>query len=192
VTGPHDDLPPGRLRRGRYLLTGRISVEQAHPTELAYATKHVLTHQEHLAGSADPFHRCREELALAELRMTLGDAPWRTFGSSALLAVTASLAPGECRRCRANLIARARGLSPPYSDEATDYLLGPGCARCRPSSRAVGTPVTASAGGSVRTRLRPLAFLRDDVNRLLREVGDGDPPRIPTLYDEPVHRDLRA
>jgi hypothetical protein len=128
VTGPHDDLPPGRLRRGRYLLTGRISVEQAHPTELAYATKHVLTHQEHLAGSADPFHRCREELALAELRMT----------------------------------------------------------------RAVGTPVTASAGGSVRTRLRPLAFLRDDVNRLLREVGDGDPPRIPTLYDEPVHRDLRA
>ena len=193
MSGPHD-LPPGRIRRGRYLLAGKIKPEDAHPTELAYATRHVLTHQ---SLEADAFRRTREAVALAELRQTLGPAPWSHFGSAALSALVVAGGTGECLRCRANLIARARGLSPPYRDEATNFLLGGeegGCVRCRPSGRS--TPVRASArGGTGRpartTRRRPLALLRDDVNRLLTEVGDGDPLRLPSLYGEPVHPTLR-
>jgi hypothetical protein len=168
VTGPHDsDLPPGRVRRGQHLLNGRIDPREAHPLELAWATKHILTHRD---LSADAFRRSAEDRALAELHATFGNLPRLTFGSSALRAVVVA-GPGECARCRANLIARVRHLSPPYRNAATNYLLGgEGCARCRPS------PVrTVRPGGSVRPdRVRPLAALRDDVNRLLADSKAGD------------------
>jgi hypothetical protein len=116
------------------LLTGKLHPRNAAPVELAYATRHVLTHRN---LDASVWHHSREEDALRELRASLGSWPEARFGRAALLAVAA--APrGECRRCRAAMLSRAHGLVPPALDEATSYLLGPGCARCRSRVRAGG------------------------------------------------------
>jgi hypothetical protein len=158
VTGPHDDstLPPGRVRRGQYLLTGKIPADSAHPLELAVATRHILTHPN---LEADAWRRTREDQALAELRASLGAEPWVQFGIAALLAVATGIRfGGECLRCRANLLARVHRLSLPDTDEATNHLLGgEGCARCR-STRSR----TVRPAGSARPGVPPTPRPRDD------------------------------
>jgi hypothetical protein len=123
---------------------GKIPAESAHPTELAWAVKHVATHP-NLA--ADAWRRTREDQVLAELRASFGAAPWVQFGIAALSALAASGGGGGgCLRCRANAVARVRRLSAPDTDEATSYLIGEGCARCR-----------SSPGPRPPARLRPHA-----------------------------------
>jgi hypothetical protein len=172
VTGPHDsDLPPGRLRRGRYLLAGKIPADTCHPYEVAYATAHIIRHP---SLEADAWRRTREDQALAELRASLGAAPWVHFGEAALRALVAAGGTGECVRCRANMIAKVRRLSPPGYDPETSWLVGPGCERCR----SVQTRTVRPDGGArpIRPTPRPpagsrgLAALREDVRRLVEQT----------------------
>jgi hypothetical protein len=193
VSGPHD-LPPGRRRRGDYLLAGKIPVEQAHPLEVAYAVRHIASHP---SLEADAWQRSREDQVLAELRATLGAAPWVQFGPAALAALAASGGgPGGCRRCRANLVARTRRLSLPDFDEATNWLIGPGCRNCR-QTLGLRPPAQVRPGGAARpagAKLRPLAALRADVRRLLAEVGNCDPPPLstpPPLREGPILHSFR-
>jgi hypothetical protein len=203
VTGPHDDqLPPGRLRRGQYLLTGRIKPADAHPLELAYATAHVLTH---LNLDVDTFHRPRDEVALAELRTSFGDWPRARFGEAVLRALVAT-GTDQCLRCRANAIATAYGLHRPGWDEATVYLIGRGCQRCRP--RNATSPRAATAGGGARPSppVRPTRNLAAMVEavppgasarvyQLLLDLAFRDDPYLnrpaPSILDRPVHPALR-
>lgn len=92
-------------------------------------------------------------------------------------------------RCQ-NMIARVRKLPPPTFDEATIYLLGPGCARCRPTDgvRSRPAPVLLRAGGTARP---DLDTLRAWVQALTSDLPpDGIGP-LPTIHDEPVHPSFR-
>jgi hypothetical protein len=162
VTGPHDsDLPPGRRRRGEYLLMGKIPIESAHPLEIAYCVKHITQHP-NLA--ADAWRRTREDQVLAELRASLGAVPWAHFGEATLRALVVT-GGSECPRCRANLIARVRRLSAPDFSPEMIYLLGPGCARCRRTGRATIRPSTVVRSTPVRPH----------------HTGGTAPPDLPTL-----------
>jgi hypothetical protein len=146
VTTP---LPEGRERRGQLLLSGRLHPRDAHPLELAYATQHILSHP-NLA--ANGFRRSREDESLAELRHSLGDWPRAYFGTATLLALAATPRAGDCVRCRANMIARVRRLPPPGFDAATNFLLGPGCDRCKRKPQAQSTKIRPSAVVSTSSR----------------------------------------
>jgi hypothetical protein len=207
VTGPHDStLPPGRLRRGQFLLNGKIDPQEAHPLELAYAARHILTHRDH---DADAFHRSAEDRALAELHATLGNLPRLTFGSAALRAVVVARS-GECARCRANLIARVRKLAPPGWDAATVYLIGNGCARCRPRTGPGSRhPAPRSRLGSARPSSAPVTASRPSLSALAAAVPPGSSARVwskllavafrddpymrplPRIAAEPVHPSLQ-
>lgn len=203
----HDsDLPPGRLRRARYLLAGRIHPRDAHPLEIAWVTRHVLTHP---SLEADAWQRSREDQALAELRISFGDWPRAHLGEAVLRSLAAPTASDECLRCRANAIASARGLHRPGWSEAVVALIGPGCARCRRSAESSPRPAgVGDPSGTARpvpsTRLRRshyaamMAAVPPDpppgVWQLIREsmsrnLGDG--LTLPSISDGPVHPDLR-
>jgi hypothetical protein len=179
------DLPEGRLHRARYLLTGRITPATAHPLELAEATRHILTHRDH---DADTFHRDAADRALAELRISLGDWPRAYFGEAVLRSLVAGAPPGGCLRCRANLIARARGLHPPGWSEAVVQLIGPGCAVCRrgagPGPRSVSADGHAGAARPV-----PSARLRPDAQAILAAVPPGAPAGVWQRLRDIIARD---
>jgi hypothetical protein len=202
VTTP---LPPGRIRRGQLLLTGRLHPRDVHPTELAYAVRHILLHP---SLEADAFHRSREDVALAELRVTLGDWPRSFFGTAALAALAAGPRPGECVRCRANMLARVRRLPPPGFDAATNFLLGEGCDRCRrrtqprtarPSGARLTSSVAASPGRPSLARLRAWVdrevmndrLLRGAVQRLLGDQPIPGDLGLRPMSDDPVHPSMR-
>jgi hypothetical protein len=136
-------LPLAYERRGALLLTGRLDVRDAHPLEVAYATRHILTNQ---SLDADTWRRSREDVALRELQASLGRHPFVFFGEAALKAVLPKLPATACRRCRANMLAKVYRLRPPGFDEATSYLLGE-CDRCKPKPR----PTELRAGGAARS-----------------------------------------
>jgi hypothetical protein len=171
VTTP---LPPGRERRGQLLLTGKLDPRDAHPLELAFATQHILTHP---SLDADAFRRSHEEVALAEVRASLHDLPRRMFGLATLKAVHARLPETECRRCRALMLARVYRLRPPGFDAATNYLIGPGCDRCRPKTQPTGiraggaagvTPASAASRAQTRGRVAA-AFGYENPDDLARD-----------------------
>ena len=138
-------LPPGRVRRGQLLLNGRLDVRDAEPTEVAYATKHILTHA---TTDADAWRRSPVDAALAELRASLGDHPRHYFGEATLRAVHTRLPQTECRRCRALMLARVYKLREPGFDAATNYLIGEGCDLCRRRPQAQSD---RTRSGGVRT-----------------------------------------
>jgi hypothetical protein len=158
-------LPPGRALRGQLLLSGRLHPRDADPLELAYATRHILTHR-NLA--ADAFRRSPVDVALAELRASLGDWPRAYFGTAALAALAVNTRPDECVRCRANMIARVRRLAPPGFDAATNFLLGEGCERCRRKPSAQATQVRPSAA-TVDPALLAAAFGGMSAHDIARE-----------------------
>jgi hypothetical protein len=178
---------------------GRLHPRDADPTEIAYATKHILTHPPQDVGAGNT---SREESALTELRVSLGDWPRALFGEAALRAVAASRAPTECARCRAYMIAVARRLPPPPRIPATAYLLG-GCDRCRPKTRGSDARLTSSAAASpprpslVRLRAWLQQGVADDpilnnaVRKLLGDQPLPDGPALPPLSDQPVHPSMR-
>lgn len=165
-------LPPGLRHRGQLLLSGRIRPRDAEPLALAYATRHILTH---ISWEPDAFHRSREEVALAELRASLGVWPWSHFGDAALQALVAGggRPSGVCLRCRANMVARVYGLHRPGWDSATVYLLGNGCSVCR---RIPVRPPPATADTLVRSMPR--------LSEIVASIPPGAPPRTwELLYD---------
>jgi hypothetical protein len=206
VTGP--TLPPARTRRGQLLLTGRLHPRDAHPLELAYAARHILTHA---ATDADAWRRPRGDAALAELRASLGDHPRILLGEAALRAVTAKLPATECRRCRALMLACVYKLRPPGFDAATVYLIGNGCDKCRPKTQPTGTRAggasrLTSTGASSTPPARPsLVALKswlqraaqDDVllsNAVRKLLGDQPLPGslgLPPVSNHPVLREFR-
>lgn len=176
-------LPPGRERRANLLLIGRLDVRDAHPLEVAAATRHVLTHQL-LDADTWRMRRDTETRALAELRATLGSAPWVYCGEAALRALAAAGPAPGCVRCRANALARVHKLRPPGFDEATSYLLGPPCDRCKPKSQPVKTRPGGAASHlrssgpapSVRpTRVVPAQPTREAIASWLTRRAAGDP-----------------
>jgi hypothetical protein len=203
-------LPPGRVRRGQLLLTGKLDPRDAHPTELAYATRHILTHPN---LEADAFRRSPVDVALAELRASLGDQPRRMFGEATLRAVQARLPETACRRCRAHLLARVYKLQPPGFDAATVYLIGAGCDRCRPRSQPQPTKFRPSGAALTSGPHGPAPPARTTVERLkawigrelvndpvltrtaLRMLGDqpidGGLTYPPSIGDQPVHSEFR-
>jgi hypothetical protein len=138
-------LPPRREQRGQLLLTGKLNPADAHPTEIAYATRHILMNT---SLDADAFRRSPVDRALAELRASLGDFPRHYFGEAALKAVHARLPETECRRCRALMLARVYKLRAPGFDAATNYLIGLGCDRCRPRAQPQSTRTRPGAAGA--------------------------------------------
>jgi hypothetical protein len=213
-------LPPARERRGQLILSGRLDPRDAHPLEIAFATRHILTHPN---LDADAWRRSHEDQALAELRASLGNAPWVYFGLAALKAVHTRLPETACRRCRANMLAKVYKLRPPGFDEATSYLLGPPCDLCRPRSAEtrVGDAVRTSSAATVPappTRLTPSrptrekiadwllhtaardAGLSTAVRKLLGGQSWADPARgigldwhkgLPPISDQPVARGFK-
>ena len=200
-------LPPGIDRRGAYLLTGRIDVRDAHPLELAYATRHITSHSN---LDADAFRRSREDQALAELRASLGDWPRAYFGTATLAALAASIGSEECVRCRANMIARVRRLPPPGFDAAANFLLGEGCDRCKPKTQSTrirpsGAALTSGPHGPAPLARSTPGRLRDWLvrtaagdplltNAVRKLLGDQSLPGsigLPPVSNDPVHPALR-
>jgi hypothetical protein len=74
-----DTLSPALRQRGQLLLSGRIRARDAEPLALAYAVRHIARHPN---LEADAFRRSREDVALAEIRMGLGDWARIRFGEA--------------------------------------------------------------------------------------------------------------
>jgi hypothetical protein len=200
-------LPPGRIRRGQLLLTGKLDPRDAHPLELAYATAHILRHPN---LDADAFRRSHEDAALAELRASLGELPRLLFGQATLKAVHARLPATECRRCRALMLAKVYKLRPPGFDAATNFLIGEGCDLCRSKSqparlRAGGAPHTSGPRGPapfarpsvarlklwIEQAAAPDPILSNAVRRLLGDQPLPGSTGLPPVSDAPVHSAYR-